>query len=326
MTTLATMKDRIAEEFRRDDLTADIANAITTAIDAYKYEKFSFNTTTFVDAPADDDETGNAWMVEAERLIRCRAKLEIVLNVFRQPDDRMAADLMKEIDDALTVLRRSRSNTSTATFGTLGRMKLRIKNEINRSDLDDEIADAINDAILAYSDQRFFFNDTRSFTVTCVVDQDRYTAADDADIGNILKIDYVTVEVNSLPYICELKPPLFFEYQETMSSNIPFYYGWYDESLLLYPPPAAAYTVRIGAVERIAAPSTDTETANPWMTHAERLIRNRAKAELYTHVDDIADDNKAARFLALAEDALAQLDRMTARLTSGGAVYVEPYC
>ena len=326
MTTLATMKARIASEFRRDDLTDDIANAINTAIDAYKYEKFSFNSTTFVEAPASDGEAGNAWMTTAERLTRARAKLEIVLNVFDQPDDRLASALKMEVEEALVSLRRSRSNTTSATAGTLGMMKLRIKNEINRSDLDDEIANAITDAIEAYQDHRFFFNETRSFTLTLVADQDRYTSSDDADIGKVMKIDYVTIEVNSQSYICEQKPPIFFEYQETTSSNIPFYYGWFDESLLLYPPPASAYTCRIGCVEKIAAPASDVETSNPWMTYAERLIRSRAKAELYTHVDDIADDGKASKFMTLADEALAQLDSRTTRLTKAGPAYVEPYC
>lgn len=325
MTTLAIMKARIAEEFRRDDLTSDIANAISTAIAAYKYEKFSFNTTTLVDEPATDAEADNAWMTTAERLIRARAKLEIVLNVFDQPDDRLASNLKAEVNEALVSLRRSVSNTTSATAGTLGMMKLRIKNEINRSDLDDEIANAITDAIEAYHDQRFFFNETRSFTFSTVADQDRYTSSDDADIGKVMKIDYVVVEVSDAQYICEQQPPSFFEHDLTNSSNIPFYYGWFDESVVLYPAPAGAYTVRIGCVEKIAAPASDVEASNPWMTHAERLIRNRAKAELYTHVDDIADDGKASKFMSLADDALSQLDRRTTRLTKAGPAYVEPF-
>ena len=325
MTTLAVMKARIAEEFRRDDLTSDIASAITTAITAYKYEKFSFNATTFVDAPASDGEAANAWMVEAERLIRCRAKLELVINVFDQPDDRLRDNLKAEVDDALLVLRRSRTNTTTATADTLGAMKLRIKNEINRSDLDTQIANAINDAVKAYEDKRFFFNETRSFTFSTVASQPRYTSGDDVDIGKILKIDYVPVEISGTTYICEPRLPIFFEHDLTSSDNIPFYYGWYDESLILYPAPADVYTIRVGCVEKIAAPASDTEVSNPWMTHAERLIRNRAKAELYTHVDDIADDGKASKFMMLAEEALEQLDMRTTRMSKTGPAYVEAF-
>jgi hypothetical protein len=43
VTTLATMKSRIASELRRDDLTSDIADAIATAITTYQHEKFHFS-------------------------------------------------------------------------------------------------------------------------------------------------------------------------------------------------------------------------------------------------------------------------------------------
>lgn len=43
MATLADMKQRIARELRRSDLTADIAAAITTAITEYQKERFRFS-------------------------------------------------------------------------------------------------------------------------------------------------------------------------------------------------------------------------------------------------------------------------------------------
>lgn len=43
MTTLAIMKDRIARELRRSNITTQIAEAITTAIQAYEHERFYVN-------------------------------------------------------------------------------------------------------------------------------------------------------------------------------------------------------------------------------------------------------------------------------------------
>lgn len=328
MSTLGIMKARIAEEFRRDDLTNDIEDAISTAIEAYKNERFGFNAGGVVNAPATDDETDNPWMVEAERLIRCRAKLEIVVNVLRLPDDRLKTDLLQEVEDAINTLKRTVSNFTTATAGTLGAMKLRIGVEINRSDMALQIGNAINDAIGAYEDKRFFWNETRSFTFTTTIDQDRYSASDSGweNLAKILKIDYAVIMIGDQPYALKYQSPEWFEYGLTTASNIPYNFGWYDESLILYPAPAAAYEVRIGCVEKTAAPASDAETSNPWMTHAERLIRNRAKAELYTHIDDIADDAKAAKFMSLSEEALDQLDRRTTRLVLGGDNLIRPYC
>lgn len=325
MTTLAVMKARIADEFRRDDLTDDIANAISTSIDIYKYQRFSFNASSFKDAPAADDEANNVWMTTAERLIRARAKLEIVLHVLDQPDPTMAANLKAEIDDAIVTLRETRSNLSTVTADTLGAMKKRIANEINRSDLDDQIADAIVTAIKAYQDVRFWFNETRSFTFTTVADQDIYTSSDDADIGNIQKIDYLKVDVGSYSYTLVQQSPEWFDAGANTASNIPGFFGFYDESIRLYPVPSEAYTVRVACVEKVAVPASDTEANNPWMIQAEALIRCRAKAELYSHIDDIADDKKAMKFSVLAQEALDDLDRKTARLTRNSRSLVRAF-
>ena len=43
MTTLAIMKTRIANEIARDDLTSEIADAITSAIEHYQYKRWWFN-------------------------------------------------------------------------------------------------------------------------------------------------------------------------------------------------------------------------------------------------------------------------------------------
>lgn len=326
MSTLGTMKTRIASEFNRDGLDDYIADAITTAIDAYKYQRFHFNAAAFVDAPADDAEADNAWMTTAERLIRSRAKLEIIMHAFDQPDTVMRDNLNAEIEDALKTLRLSVSNVASVTAATLGAMKKRIANEINRSDLTDQIADAITTAIATYQNNRFWFNETRSFTFTAVIGQSIYTVSDDADIGKIAKIDFVRCETSGgQSYGLHARDPEFFECVSGTSSNIPGFYGFYDESLRLYPTPAAAYTIRVACVEKVAAPSTDVEASNPWMTHAELLIRCRAKAELYTHVDDIADDGKAQKYMTLASDALSDLEVKTVRLTKTGPSIVRAF-
>jgi hypothetical protein len=319
MTTLAVMKDRIASELRRTNITTQIADAINTAIDAYKYESFYFNST-FVDRPATDDEASNAWMTDAERLIRCRAKLELAINVLRDLEPAVLESMRFEVADALAVLRRSVTNQTTATPGTLAYMKLRIKNEIGRSDIDGDIADAIADAIEAYQDERFYWNETRVITFSTVQDQEFYDESDAPAIASIAKIDYVTIYTGNQPYQLLAMAPQDIEHASTngTSTGQPSWFCYYGEQIRLYPVPSDAWTVRIGAQITVAAPASDAEANNVWMTKAERLIRNRAKAELYTHVDDIADDGKAAKHLAMAEEALGQLRERTAILTQIG--------
>jgi hypothetical protein len=327
MSTLAIMKARIASELRRSNITDQIAAAIDTAIDTYKYEQFYFNST-FVDAPASDGEAGNAWMTDAERLIRCRAKLDLAINVLRDLEPAALDALRFEVTDALATLRRSVTNQSTATAGTQAAMKLRIKNEIGRSDIDGDIANAIADAIEAYQEERFYWNESRTITFTTVQDQEFYDSSDAASLATISKIDYVTVYTGNQPYQLLAMAPQDIEHASTngTSTGQPSWYCYYGEQLRLYPVPSDAWTVRVGAQITVAAPASDAEANNPWMTKAERLIRNRAKAELYTHVDDIADDGKAAKHLAMAEEALGQLRERTAILTQIGEGRIRSMC
>lgn len=328
MTTLTAMKSRIASELRRDDLTSDIAQAITTAISAYKYRKFSFNTTTFVDAPASDGEAANAWMTTAERLIRCRAKAELFAHVIKDSD--RAGEQFKLVEEALSELKLSVSNTTTATADTLGAMKLRIANEVNRSDLGDEIANAISDAIACYDRERFYFSETRDVTFNTVALQPRYGAAATTTptgaLGRVLHIDYAYTYIGGNPQRLVPGDPDRMETDTsgtTVSPGQPGEYGWYGEELIIAPIPVDVFEIRLGCVLTIAEPATDVETLNPWMMrkHAESLIRNRAKAELYANVEDIMDDKKAMKFMQLAEDALDKLrDKTEAKLSPGDNV------
>lgn len=331
MATLANMRSRIIQEFRREgdsEFSNDVTNAIRTAIDVYKFQKFSFNQTAFVAPPSTDGETNNPWMTTAERLIRARAKLELIIHVLDQPaDSPMAKQVGLEIDDALTTLRMSVSNAQTATAGTLGAMKLRIANEINRSDLSQAIHNAITDAIGACEADRFYFNETRQFTFALTPEQNRYTASDSGweDLADVVKIDFIIVTMGGQPFRLHQRPPEWFENNLITSSNTPGYFGWYEESLILHPPPNEALPLRIGCVRRVGAPATDGEIGNPWMTKAERLIRNRAKAELYTHCTDIADDAQASKFMSLAEEAMYQLEERTIRQTQVGPLVVAAF-
>lgn len=334
MSTLGVMKSRIASEFRRDDLSADIANAITTAIDAYKYERFPFNRAGFVDGPANDTETNNPWMIDAERLIRCRAKLEVAVNIIQyDANDAFPQAMLAEVNDALTQLRISRAQSSTAQPGTLAMMKQRIANEINRGDLDPEISDAINAAVDYWSGERYFFNETRDTTFQTVVDHDSYGINEFNDILNVIKIDYMMCITGGLPdgQSYDILPRFPRTIERSIQSGapsrgIPSEYTFYNQTIRLYPVPSQQFDVRVAYQRAIPAPVQDGETGNVWMTVAERMIRAQAKAELYKHVEDIADDAKAQKYATLADDESSILARKTTKMTQVGEGRIVPYC
>lgn len=207
-------------------------------------------------------------------------------------------------------------------MSTLAIMKARISDELARSDLTSQIAYAITDAVDAYADERFHFNESRALTFVTVADQEFYSSSDDADIGKIQKIDYVVVYVGTQAHQLEYERPEDMEIDSTGTDGTgqPWAYTWYGDQIRLYPTPDAVYTVRIGASYKVAAPASDGEASNPWMTHAERLIRSRAKAELALHV--LKDIELAQTMTQALEEAYDQLKGRTAMLTQAAKAKV----
>lgn len=202
---------------------------------------------------------------------------------------------------------------------TLTTMKSRIASELRRSDLTTHIANAISTAIQAYEHERWFFNESRENTFSTIVEQQNYGAVEASFIGLISKLDYLYIEIGDQPF--ELLPRTMKEVEEVANDasflGQPSEYAWYDEQLWLYPVPNEVWTIRVGAVLEPAAPATDGELNNPWMTIAERLIRSRAKYEIALHV--LRDLELAQTMTASVEEAYDQLNvRTTRKVKTGG--------
>lgn len=203
-------------------------------------------------------------------------------------------------------------------MSTLAVMKARIADELARDDITSQIAYAIADAIEAYADRRFHFNEGRATTFPTVAGQEFYDENDAAALALIQSIDYVVLYVGDTPYHLQPMTPAEIETASTNGTNTgqPGWYCWYGNQLRIYPNPAGAWTVRIGASFKAAAPASDSETGNPWMTHAERLIRSRAKLELALHV--LKDEALAGTMNLAVSEALEQLIGRTNMLTQVG--------
>ena len=165
---------------------------------------------------------------------------------------------------------------------TLATMRARIASELRRSDITTQIADAITTAIAAYETDFGAKMQSRSLTVTTVAGTERYSSG----LSTLLRIDWVKCQVGDHVFDLDYMSPQDMESASTngTSSGQPGHYTWFAENLQLYPVPDAVYTVRIGGLVIVAAPASDSEADNAWMTTYERLIRCRAKWELATHV------------------------------------------
>lgn len=225
--------------------------------------------------------------------------------------------------------------------GTLGDMKVRIADELARPDLASQTANAINDAISAYQDQRFFFNETRAITFPSVQGQEFYDQNDNAALGTLQSIDYVILYMSSpQPFYLDAELPAILELssQNGTFQGPPSKYCQYGQQIRVYPVPSnSGWTFRIGAAIMVPAPITDIESNNKWMINAEMLIRSRAKYELAVHV---LKDPDLARFMGgmtvdstgnptggAVGSALKALKNQTTKITKvgKGRVFVEHF-
>lgn len=213
-------------------------------------------------------------------------------------------------------------------------MKARIASELRRSNITSAIASAITTAIEAYRGERFAYTEKRDVTFSTVDAQEFYTSSDNANIALLEKIDYVTLYIGNQPYPVVRAAPEWMEYASVNGTQEgqPSYYTWHQNKLRLSPVPNAVYTMRVAGNYQIAAPATDGEASNPWMTTAEELIRCRAKYELYMHV--LLDGEKASGFhpeppigapSTPTSRALSKLRGRTNLLTGSGRISPMPF-
>jgi hypothetical protein len=205
-------------------------------------------------------------------------------------------------------------------MATQADMKTRIADELARGDLTSQIASAIGDAIAFYQDKRFWFNESRDVVFNTVAGQQWYGAADNQNIPALYFIDYVTMTVgNVVSDVPRMEPEdLEILTMTGTQQGEPYAYTYYNQQIRLFPVPSQVWPVRVGAHVTAAAPASDGETGNPWMTFAEKLIRSRAKYELA--INWLKDIELAQTMTAAVTEAFDELKGRTNRQTGRGVI------
>lgn len=200
-------------------------------------------------------------------------------------------------------------------MSTYATMQTRIARELTRSDLTDDIKDAITTAIQDYEQHRFWFNDKR-FKIATVANQAFYDLPDDLldEGGNALEAGEDLLEIDSA--LCNFNnwfQPLQAKsmgwidaYQIPSYVGQPYYYGQVDTRIRFGPTPNGVYEITITGLARLKTLSENDDT-NAWMTEGEKLIRSRAKVILYR--DLLRNPDQAALAAQSEAEALASLDR-----------------
>lgn len=202
---------------------------------------------------------------------------------------------------------------------TLQTMLAEIQADTDRTSAGDVTAmrNKIAAAIRQYQPRRFWFNESRSVTFDTVASVDLYTFS---TIGTeFYRIDSAEVTI-SAGDVRDLDRMNYVELDRLADNDTgtgqPGAYAYIDRSIRLYRNPDAIYATRVTGHTKVAAPASDSEPDNVWMTEAYDLIMCRAKSELHAHYWE--DPNNAAIMREAEASALGRLIRATEDKVSTG--------
>lgn len=210
-------------------------------------------------------------------------------------------------------------------MSTLGGMKAEIADDLARSDLTTQIASAISHAITLHKRHPFWWTRNRSTSFSTTAGKSIYTDSDNLGVSGALLLwgdesgpltltgegpllsdvirlhnVFATRSTGKVELVFTPQPEMEALLSQSGNEGFPTRFGWYDGQLFLFPAPDSAYTITLLADMHEAAPATDGEINNRWMTDCYNLIRAEAKRYLARHV---------IRDRSLAEDMGQEVDR-----------------
>lgn len=183
----------------------------------------------------------------------------------------------------------------------------------------------INAAIRHYQPKTFWFNETRSVLFNTVIGTDTYAfntaTATGAIAAEFYGVDgiWITIASGDVRKLDQVDYAENEAYDDSQTTNgQPSEWSYINKAVRLWRPPDAIYSCRVAGHVKVAAPASDAETDNPWMTEAYDLIMCRAKAELYAHKWE--DPQNAALMVQAEASALKILQDATADKTRTGFI------
>lgn len=183
-------------------------------------------------------------------------------------------------------------------------MQTRIIDDTLRDDLQNQIKNAINDAIDLQEGERYKFNERR-YRILTVASQEYYdlttpTLLDKdgaATTDTLLELDDITCTVNDWPYPLTPRTQQHVNmWQSTTYQGQPADYTIYGGQLRLWPIPDQEYRLDLMGLARLGPrPLSNDNDTNAWMTDGAGIIRGTAKMLLYDKLRDEAGVAEAVR-------------------------------
>ena len=215
-------------------------------------------------------------------------------------------------------------------MATFGNLKRRIKRDVRARDglrlSEEDIDDAVNDAIQHYEHHRFFFNEGNAEnglgqTITTVAGTASYAFPSLViDLDEVLYLDNGDLEpltqISWHQYRDETRNPTTF-------TGVPDHYALHGGWIYFDPTPDEVTTVTLTGLMRLTpTPLSLPSHSNGWTTHGLALIKARACWDL--SLNALANPDRAVDFKTAENDALTELIGATNLRTSTGSAYV-PY-
>ena len=178
-----------------------------------------------------------------------------------------------------------------STFGTI---RDQIEDELQRSDLSTQIADAVKHAVDFYSRKRFWFNEGR-WTISAVASQEYY------GIPLIREVDMATLwPTTTNHYTLKRRTWQYIEEHKATENYTgrPSDFALYATQIRLFPVPDDSYRLDIAGTRAFEELSATSDT-NVFMLEAYELVKHRAKKKI------LADRIRGPEAL---EEARAQQD------------------
>lgn len=195
-------------------------------------------------------------------------------------------------------------------MGTLAELKARIANELNRDDLTDEIAHAINAAIRTHGRRRFWFLEGRQ-TRTLTAESEYVSLP-----SGTRNIDLVQLQDGDTWY--PLQCVSLAELDDLQGMNVtdsePTHYAIQYSQMRLYPTPDQGYTLSL--IGTFDLTLTNDDDSNAWTTEAEDLIAATVRKRICR--DILIDETRAMLAQGAETEALNELiDETNRRLSTG---------
>lgn len=140
----------------------------------------------------------------------------------------------------------------------------------------DQVNDAIGTAIKYYERRPFWFNMNRG-TFATVNAQEFYTLSNMSMTTDMIEVMSLTAtNAGAVTQLIPVPNHVIDALASASTTGVPTHFSRHAESLRLFPTPAAAYTMTIRYINKLAALSADSST-NAWTDECEEMIRMASK-------------------------------------------------